>query len=104
MGELRHAPTQAFVDLCLARGVGEVIHASDDVRDAHVMIINDDGQIVGGGAIRAQQDEVIKFLVLENDATLDVVVDDGFTFVRRLVAYGEGGIVRRLGRRAIAPG
>ena len=72
---LRHVPAERLVDLRLARGVGEVVVAADDVRDAHVVVVDDDGEHVGRRAVGAQQDEVVEILVLPDDAALDRVLD-----------------------------
>src|SRR5689334_8335599 len=40
------------------------------------MIVNDDREHIGRGAIRAQQDEIVEIFVLPNHATLNLVFDD----------------------------
>ena len=75
-------PTHQIVDLRLSGGVGEVVNAADNVCDSHVVVIDNDCQIVSWGAVRAQDDEVIQVLVGVGDFALDVVFDDGFTLIR----------------------
>jgi hypothetical protein len=41
----RHVPAQRLVDLRLARGVGQVVVAADDVGDAHVVVVDHDGSM-----------------------------------------------------------
>jgi hypothetical protein len=53
-------PAERLVDLRLARGVGEVIVAADDVGDAHVVIVDHDGEHVGRRAVGAQQHEIVE--------------------------------------------
>ena len=72
----RHVPAERLVDLRLARAVGEVVVAADDVRDVHVVVVDDDGEHVGRRAVGAQKDEVVEILVLPDDAALDGVFDD----------------------------
>ena len=44
-----------LVDLRLARGVGQVVVAADDVGHAHVVVVDHDGEHVGRRAVGAQQ-------------------------------------------------
>ena len=75
VGHARHLPAERLVDLRLARGVGEVIVAADDVGDVHVVVVDDDGEHVGRRAVGAQQHEIVEILVLPHDAALDLVLD-----------------------------
>ena len=102
MGHARRVPTEQAIDRQLARGVGEVVVAAQDLRDAHVVIVDDDGQHVGRRAVAPQEDEVVQLLVPDRDVALNGVRDDGGAVLRHAQAYGEGRI-RRLGRVAIAP-
>ena len=54
-----------------------MVVAADDVGDAHVVVVDDDGEHVGRVAVRAQQDEVVEILVLPDDAALHRVLDHG---------------------------
>lgn len=71
---------------CLARRVGKMIVAADDMRHAHVVIIDDHGMHVGRVAVRTQNDEIIQVLVREAHFALDLIVHDSFTLARRLDA------------------
>ncbi len=42
----------------LARRVGQVVVAADDVTDRHLMIVDDGREVVAGGAVGAHDDEV----------------------------------------------
>ena len=88
MGEHRHRPVHRIVDLDLPRRVGEMVDTAQYMADAHVVIVDDDGQIIGRRAVAAQDDEIIEVFVLEDDAALDLVVNDGFALVRGLQADG----------------
>ena len=72
---LGHVPAERLVDLRLARGIGEVVVAADDVRDVHVVVVDHDGEHVGRRAVGAQQHEIVEILVLPDDAALDLVLD-----------------------------
>ena len=80
----RHVPAQRLVDLGLARGVGEMVVAADDVGDAHVVVVDHDREHVGRRAVRAQQHEVVEVLVLPDDAALHLILDRGLAGERRL--------------------
>lgn len=51
MGEHRNVVASSFVDEDLARGVREVVVATDNVRDVHECIVADHGEVIGGRAI-----------------------------------------------------
>ncbi len=66
------------------------------MRDAHVMVVHDDGQHVGRRAVGAQQHEIVEVLVGPGDATLHLILDNRLTFQRRAQAdhrLGAGGAV-----------
>ena len=92
--ELGRVPAERAIDLGLAEGVGEMVVAADDVGDRHVVIVDDDGEVVGRRAVGAQDDEVVELLVRHRDRALDAVVDDGLALARRLEA---GSPARRSG-------
>lgn len=51
----------------MLRGRREPFFTSDNVRDLHQMIVNDISKVVGGVAIRLNQDLVIEDIIVEND-------------------------------------
>ena len=55
MGHDRHLPAHGLVDLRLSGRVGEVIDAPDHMGDAHVVIVHDDGELIGRRAVAAQR-------------------------------------------------
>ena len=71
-----HVPAQRLIDLHLPRGVGQMVVAANDMGDAHVVIVDDDGEHIGRVAVRAQKDEIVELLVGEGDLALHLVVDD----------------------------
>ena len=70
-------PAERVVDVLLPGGIGEVIVAADDVGDAHVVVVDDDGEHVGRRAVGAQQHEVVEVLVLPDHAALHLILDHG---------------------------
>ena len=99
----RHGPAERVVDLLLARGVGEMIVAADDVGDAHVVVVDHDREHVGRRAVRAQQHEVVEVLVLPHHPALHLVLDHGLARERRLEPDHRLDAGRRVGRVAVAP-
>ena len=99
----RHVPAKRVVDLGLARGIGEMIVAADDVGDAHVVVVHHHREHVGRRAVRAQQHEVVEVLVLPSDPPLHLVLDHGLAGERRLEPEHGLDAGRRLGRIAVAP-
>ena len=75
MGELGHGRTQGLVDHDLTRGVGEVVVAADDVRDAHGGVVHHGGEVVGGRAVRADDHEVVELLGVKHHVSVHGVVD-----------------------------
>ena len=80
----RHLPAERLIDLGLAGAVVEVIVTADDVGDAHIVVVDNDGEHVSGRAVRTQQDEVIEIFVLPDDASLHLIFDGSFSGERRL--------------------
>ena len=60
----------------LARRVVQVIVAADHVSDLHVVVVDDDAEVVGRVAIRALDDQVVELGVLEDDVAVHGVGDD----------------------------
>jgi hypothetical protein len=79
---IRQLPAHGLVDLHLAGGIGEVIDAADHVRDAHVVIVDDDGMVVDRRAVAADDDHVVEVGVLPHDAALHPVLDHGLAVER----------------------
>ena len=61
-----------------------MVVAADDVGDAHVVIIDYDGEHIGRRAVGAQQHQIVQVLVLPDHAALDLIVDHRFACQRRL--------------------
>ena len=48
MGPDGNVPTHGLIDDRLPRGIGEVIVAADHMGDAHVMVVDNNGEHIGG--------------------------------------------------------
>ena len=97
----RLGPSHRPDDRELAKSIVEMVVAADDMRDPHVVIVDDDREHVGGRSVGAKQDEIIEFTVLDRHLSLDLVVDRGLAFLRRLQPDDECAVAL-VG--AIAPG
>ena len=100
MGHHRNRPVERLINVHLPRRIGQMIVAADDMRDAHVVIVDDDGQHIGRRAVRAQQHEIVEIVVRPGDAALHLVLDDGLAGLRRLQADDRLDARRRLATAA----
>ena len=58
VGEARRRPPERLVNQHLPRRVRDVVLTADHLRDPHQRIVDDDGKVVGGRAIRAHEHRV----------------------------------------------
>ena len=66
----------------LARSVGQVVIATNDVGNAHASVINNSGKVIGWGAVRAEDDKVIKLASVKGYVTVNCVVDNDVTAIQ----------------------
>ena len=91
MREGRHRGAERLVDHDLARRVGQVVVAADDVGDAHHRVVHDRSEVVRGRAVGAEDDEVVELLGVEAHVAVDRVVHEDVAAVERhLDAQGVG--------------
>ena len=83
----RRGGAECLEHVHLPRGVVEVIIATDDVRDAHVEVIDHHAEVVGRRAVGARDDEVIELGVLERDRSVHQVLDHDRAVQRILEAH-----------------
>ena len=76
VGERRHGCAEGLVDHDLARGVGQMVVATDDVGDLHHGVVDNGRKVVRGRAIGAEDDKVVELLGIEGHLAVDGVVDD----------------------------
>ncbi|MNE44538.1 hypothetical protein D3C80_1387700 [compost metagenome] len=104
VGEGRTGPAKRVIDQALTSGVVQVIVAANDVRNAHVMVVHHHGQVVGRGAVRADDDQIVQGRGFPAHAALHRVIDDDSLIQRAAEADG-GGLGQVVdGRFAVAPG
>ena len=75
MREGGHVEAERLVDEDLARRVGQVVVAADDVRDAHVRVVAHHGEVVGGASVGAHDDHVVHHLGREAHVAVHGVVE-----------------------------
>ena len=73
--EHRQGCAQRLVEQNLFWGIRNMIGAADDVADAHVHIVGDHAQVIGGTAVGAQQDKVFQFGIGKLHAAEDGVIE-----------------------------
>jgi len=103
MGKLGNVPAERGVYLALTARIRQVVVAADDMCDAHVVIVHDDGQVIGRRAVATQDDEIIELFVRKAHLAHDMVTNDCFALVRRPKAHNGSHAGRCVGRVAIAP-
>ena len=103
MGKGGRLPIERLVNMRLARGIGEMIIAADDICDAHIMIVHNNSQHIGWRAVRAQQHKIINILIWEHNASLHGVIDYCLAFQGRFETNDRRDIGRRLAWIAVAP-
>ena len=80
-----------------------MVVAANDMRDAHVVIIDDHGEHIGWRAVGPQQDEIVDFRVLDRYRALDAVDNGGLAGRRCLEPDDERRVGRRIGGVPVAP-
>ena len=87
MRERGRRQAERLVDQYLARGVGQVVVAAEDMRDAHVSIVADHGEIVRRATVGAHEDHIVHDVSRErNRAVHRIVEGDGAVVTRHLKA------------------
>ena len=75
MGIDRLRPAHCPDDRQLPEGVVEVVVAANDMGNAHIVIVDHDGEHVGRTAVGSQQDEIVDLGILDGHPPLNAVVD-----------------------------
>src|SRR5207253_5810508 len=69
--ELGHLGTYRAIEQDLFWRIRNVIVATNDVRDRHVDIVRNHGQLIGGMTVRTEDDEVFDVGAVELDGTVN---------------------------------
>lgn len=94
MGEHWNVVAKRFVDEDLARGVREVVVATDNMRDVHECIVADHGEVIGGRAIGAHQDHVVHHVCRETHVAIDRIVEFDRAVIERHLQTPNMGLSR----------
>ena len=81
VGERGNGGAEGLVNHDLARGVGQMVVAADDMGDLHHGVVDDGREVIRGRAIGAEDDEVVELLGVEGHLAVDGVVDDDIAAV-----------------------
>ena len=84
MPEARLRPAEGLIEQDVLGGGGDPLFGADDVGDAHEMVVDDVGEVVGGEAVGLHEDLIVDVIVVEGDVAA------------QLVAKGGGGVLRDL--------
>ena len=59
-------PAHRLAQETLTRRVGQMLFTTDDVGDAHVMVIHGHRQVVGGDTVAPEEDKILEVLIRES--------------------------------------
>jgi hypothetical protein len=91
-------PAERAPDEEVLRGRRQPVLAAEDVRDAHGVIVDDDGEVVRGEAVGLQQDLVLDGAQWPLDVSVHEVVQRDNALVRHLQPHNVRLALRALGR------
>ena len=74
MREDRRGVTERAIQPDLLGRVRDVVVAADHVTDPHLDVVAHDGEVVDGGAVTPEDDEVVEVASLETDPAVDRVL------------------------------
>ena len=96
---LGHRPAKGVVKPGVLGGGGEVLRPSDHMGDAHEMVVNDIGKVVGGQSVPLHQYLVVQSVVVHGDVPEDHVLEGGLPLPGDLLAdhIGLSGLYPGLG-------
>ena len=83
---LRDLPAEAFVEKVVLGSRREVLAAADDMRDAHQVVVDNIGKVIGGKAVPLQKDLVVERIVGDRDVSERSVVEGRRSLKRDLLA------------------
>ena len=79
-------PAEGLIEaVVLGRG-GDVLISADDMGDAHEVVVDDIGEIVGGIAVGLDEDHVVKLFILDRDIAVELVREGRGAFLGIVLA------------------
>ena len=103
MGIDRRLPAEGAEELGLAERVVQMVVAADRMGDAHLVVVDHDGEHVGRRAVAPEQHHVVELAVGNPDGPLYRVLDRRLPLARRLEADRRVYAGRRVAGVAVAP-
>ena len=70
-------PAEGLVQQVILGGGGQVLAAPDHMGDAHQVVVDDVGEVIGGQAVPLQQHLVVQRAVVHGDVAENGVVEGG---------------------------
>ena len=93
---LGNIPAKRLIQAVVFGRGGNVLIASDNVGNAHQMVIDDVGKVVGRIAVGFDEDHVVQFLVLHRDVSVEFVVEGRCAFGGVVLADDIGLTLRKI--------
>ena len=83
---LRNLPAERLIEQVILRRRGQVLHAAHDVGDAHQVVVDDVGEVVGRHTVLLNQHHVVERVIREGHVAEHEVIIAGFARRRRVLA------------------
>ena len=90
MPEARKLPAEGVVEEDVLGGRGDPLFGADDIGDAHEVVVDDVGEVIGGEAVGLHEDLIVDVGVLEGDVAAEFVAEGRAAFEGDLHADDEG--------------
>ena len=94
----RYLPSERLVQQVILRGGAEILRAAHDMGDAHGMVVDDVGKVVGRIAVLLDQDLILQLRIVHGDLAENRVGEGGGAFDRHFLAddIGRAGVEKLL--------
>ena len=79
-------PAKALIEQVILGGRGQILAAADHVGNAHQVVVDDVGEVIGGQAVTLDKHLVVQGLVLHGDVAEDGIVEGGGALVGDFLA------------------
>ena len=86
----RHLPAEALVEEVVLRGGGEIFAAAHDMGDAHEVVVDDVGKVVGRQTVALQEHLIVERLILHRDVAKACIVEGRGAVLRDTLANDVG--------------
>ena len=83
----RNLPAKSIIKAVIFRGGGKVFISTHNMGNPHQMIVYHIGKVVGGIAVRLNQDHVVQLSVIHRNVPVDIVMEGSRPFRRVILTY-----------------